>query len=95
MPFDPPDTISIADFILSDEYRPVPLSKSRNPFTCGLTGKTFTVQQVKERVDALARGLLKELGWEVNKGTEWDKVVGVFAPNTVSSGVALHSCACA
>ena len=36
-----------------------------------------------DRVDHLAKGLAKEFGWEVNKGTEWDKVVGIFALNTV------------
>ena len=36
-----------------------------------------------DRVDHLARALSKEFGWEPNKGTEWDKVIGIFALNTV------------
>lgn len=35
------------------------------------------------RVEHLARALSKEFGWQPNKGTEWDKVVGIFALNTV------------
>lgn len=83
LPFDPPDTVPIADFMLSDEHRSIPLTKARPFFTCGLTGKSYSPTQAKERVNLIARGLLKELGWSVNAGNEWDKVVGVFSVNTV------------
>ncbi|KAL9082274.1 MAG: hypothetical protein Q9159_006560 [Coniocarpon cinnabarinum] len=92
LPKDPPDTISIPDFILNDETRFVPLHKSRNFVTCGLSGKTYSPYQVKERVELLARGLLKELGWSVNQGTEWDKVVGVFAVNTIETPLIGWAC---
>jgi hypothetical protein len=36
-----------------------------------------------DRVEHLARALSKELGWQPNRGTEWDKVAGIFALNTV------------
>lgn len=36
-----------------------------------------------DRVESLAKGLAKEFGWSPNQGTEWDKVVGIFALNTV------------
>lgn len=38
---------------------------------------------VKDRVEYLARGLAKELGFQPNKGNEWDKVIAVFSVNTV------------
>lgn len=57
---------------------------SNNPFTCGATGKTYSTLEVKDRVDYLARGLAKELGFQPNQGTEWDKVIAVFSVNTVS-----------
>lgn len=38
-----------------------------------------------DRVEHLARALSKEFGWRPNKGTEWDKVIGIFALNTVDS----------
>ncbi|KAB8527824.1 hypothetical protein FH972_025475 [Carpinus fangiana] len=94
LPFDPPDTVSIADFMLDDKHGRHPLHHSRPFFTCGLSGKEYTAQQYKERVDLLARGICAELGWAPNKGSEWDKVVGVFAPNTIDSiglAWAIHS----
>lgn len=54
-------------------------------FTCGVTGKEHSTLEVRERVDYLARGLAKELGWQPNKGTEWDKVIGVFSVNTLDT----------
>ncbi|KAG4413272.1 hypothetical protein IFR04_013591 [Cadophora malorum] len=80
-----PDTVPISQFMLDDSYGRCPLKKSRNPFTCGISGRTFSATEMVDRVDHLAKGLAKEFGWEVNKGTEWDKVVGIFALNTVDS----------
>jgi hypothetical protein len=37
----------------------------------------------KKQIDQLARALNKEFGWKVNEGSEYDKVVNVFAFNTV------------
>ncbi|KAL2062104.1 hypothetical protein VTL71DRAFT_6370 [Oculimacula yallundae] len=80
-----PDNVPISQFMLDDAYGRHPLKSSRNPFTCGLSGRTFTATEMVTRVDHLARGLAKEFGWQPNKGTEWDKVVGIFALNTVDS----------
>ena len=66
-----------------EKYGRYPLKDSKNPFTCGLTGKTYTAFEMKERIEDLARALSKEFGWHPNKGTEWDKVIGIFALNTV------------
>ncbi|KAF1964615.1 phenylacetyl-CoA ligase-like protein [Bimuria novae-zelandiae CBS 107.79] len=85
LPFDPPDSIPICDFMLEERYGRHPLGYSHNPFTCGLTGKTYTSLDVKERVDWLARGLAKELGFQPNKGSEWDKVIAVYAVNTIDT----------
>jgi hypothetical protein len=85
MPFDPPDSITVADFMLDEHHGRHPLGYSRPMFTCGLTGKEYSALEVRERVDFLARGLAKELGWQPNKGTEWDKVIAVFSVNTVRS----------
>jgi len=70
--------------MLNNEHRHAPLEKSKNPFTCGISGRTYTALEAKERVSFLARALSKDLGFEVNKGTEWDKVIGLYALNTVS-----------
>jgi ribosome assembly protein SQT1 len=85
LPFDPPDTIPINEFMLEDKWGRQPIEKSKPFFVCGHSGKTLTGPEVKERVDYLARGLAKELGWRPNEGTEWDKVCGVFSLNAVSN----------
>lgn len=84
LPFDPPDSIPICEFMLNETYGRHPLGYSRAPFTCGLSGAEYSALEVKDRVDSLAKALSKELGWLPNKGTEWDKVIGVFSLNTVS-----------
>ncbi|KAG7061977.1 4-coumarate-CoA ligase [Colletotrichum scovillei] len=43
----------------------------------------ISAQEQKSRVEALARSLALEFGWSVNQGSEFDKVVGIFALNTV------------
>ncbi|MCJ1258805.1 hypothetical protein MMC24_006638 [Lignoscripta atroalba] len=85
LPFDPPDSIPICDFMLTENYGRHPLGYSRPPFTCGLSGAEYSALDVCDRVESLARGLAKELGWHPNEGTEWDKVIGVFTLNTVDT----------
>jgi acyl-CoA synthetase (AMP-forming)/AMP-acid ligase II len=80
---DPPDTVSIQQFMQDESYGRMPFKDAKDPFTCGISGRTFNYEQQVERSDALARALSQELGWTVNGGTEWDKVMGVFALNTV------------
>ena len=83
LPFDPPDSIPISEFMLSEKYGRHPLRKSRPPFTCGLTGAEYSAVEVCERVEQLATALSKELQWAPNEGTEWEKVAGIFSVNTV------------
>ncbi|KZF22958.1 phenylacetyl-CoA ligase-like protein [Xylona heveae TC161] len=85
LPFDPPDSIPICDFVLREQYGRVPLNQSRAPYTCGLTGKEYSTAEVTQRVDFLARALARRLGWEPNRGSEWDKVIGVFSLNSIDT----------
>ncbi|PBP26693.1 phenylacetyl-CoA ligase [Diplocarpon rosae] len=80
-----PDSIPVSQFMNDESYGRRPLKTSQNPFTCGISGRTFTAAEMVERVDHLARALAEEFGWRPNKGTEWDKAVGIFALNTVDS----------
>ena len=73
--------------MLNEEFGRHPLHHARAPFTCGLSGVEYSALEVRDRVEKLARGLSKELGWQPNKGTEWDKVVGVFSLNTVHAAL--------
>ncbi|KAH0544637.1 hypothetical protein FGG08_001287 [Glutinoglossum americanum] len=85
LPFDPPDSIPISDFMLNEKYGRYPLAQSKPPFTCGVSGRSYTALQVRKRVEFLARGLAKEFGWQPNHGTGWDKVIGVFSVNTIDT----------
>lgn len=59
------------------------LAKSKDAYVCGITGTKISATQQKQHYTYLARALAKEFGWEVNKGTEYEKVCGVFALNTI------------
>ncbi|KAL8762842.1 MAG: hypothetical protein Q9184_001228 [Pyrenodesmia sp. 2 TL-2023] len=85
LPFDPPDSVPLCDFMLDEKYGRRALNDSRPPFTCGLTGIEYSATEVKHRVNKLSRALSKELGWRPNRGTEWDKVAGVFSVNTIDT----------
>ncbi|KAL7967293.1 hypothetical protein HDV63DRAFT_150062 [Trichoderma sp. SZMC 28014] len=78
-----PDSITIEEFLRDEKYGRRPLAKSKNPYTCGLTGKTFTAAEVAERTDLLARAIGKRLGFNPHEDTEWERVVAVYAGNSI------------
>lgn len=78
-----PDNIPISEFMLNEKYGRVAHDDSRDPYTCGFTGKSYSSREVVSRVDHIARGLSKEFGWAPNQGSEWDKTLAVFTLNTV------------
>ncbi|WEW56234.1 hypothetical protein PRK78_001673 [Emydomyces testavorans] len=78
-----PDSIPICEFLLTEKHGRASLASSKKPFIWGTTGEGYTALEVQQRVDYLARALAHELGWRPNVGTEWDKVVCIFALNTV------------
>lgn len=81
---DIPDSITIEEFLRDEKHgRLLPLAKSRNPYTCGLTGKTYTAVQVAERTDLLARAIGKRLGFNLHEETEWERVVAIYSVNAV------------
>lgn len=75
----------------NEVYGRRPIDKSRNPWTCGLTGKTYTAKQAFERTELLAKALHKIMGWEPNADLPWDKVICVFSVNTIDYVPVLHS----
>ncbi|KAJ5884526.1 hypothetical protein N7504_012098 [Penicillium tannophilum] len=80
-----PDNIPISEFMLNEKYGRVPHGQSRDPYTCGLTGKTYSSKEMVDRVDFITRGLRKELGWVPSSGSEWDKTAVVFSLNTIDT----------
>ncbi|RSL82691.1 hypothetical protein CEP51_005000 [Fusarium floridanum] len=90
LPIAPPDSIPIAEFMSNESYGRRPLSESRHPFTCGITGRTYSATELFQRSEYVARSLAKRLGWEVNQGTAWDKVLAIFSLNTVDFITAIY-----
>jgi hypothetical protein len=78
-----PDDIPICDFMLDERYGRYSLVNSLDPFTCGVSGKSYSALEVVDRVQFLTRSLAKEFDWQPNIGAEWDKVVCIFSFNVV------------
>jgi D-aminopeptidase len=79
-----PDSISVADFINTDKAGRKAFSTSKSPYTCGVTGQSRSAAEVAQRVDFLARGLAKTVGFDAHDGTAWERVVAIYALNSVS-----------
>lgn len=70
--------------MLTEKHGRTPFADSKNPFTCGLTGKTYGIDEIRQRVTHLSKAISKRLDFAPNEGTEWEKVVALFSLNTVS-----------
>lgn len=83
--FTPPHSIPVHEFLLKDDrrYGRHPIAASKPPFTCGITGRSYTAVEVADRVDFLARALGTRLACPVNEGSELNKVISIFSFNTV------------
>ncbi|KAI9753081.1 MAG: hypothetical protein M4579_005353 [Chaenotheca gracillima] len=90
VPRDVPDSIPISEFMFNELEGRHPLGYSHPPFTCGLSGTSYSALEVKDRIEHLARALAKEFDWQPNEGTEWDKVIGIFAFNTAWAHLNFH-----
>ncbi|KAK3685285.1 hypothetical protein B0T22DRAFT_529329 [Podospora appendiculata] len=88
LPFEPPTNVPIHEFLFGkDEHKHgrYPVNASKPPFTCGLSGTSYSASEVSERIQCLARALAVQLRWQVNEGSEMDKVVGIFSLNTIDT----------
>ncbi|KAK2749532.1 hypothetical protein FQN55_003229 [Onygenales sp. PD_40] len=88
-----PDSIPLCDFLLDEKHGRAPYDLSKAPFVWGTLGTGYTAVETRQRVESLARGLSQELGWYPNRGSEWEKIVAVFAPNHIDHmplGWAVH-----
>ncbi|KAF6819023.1 AMP-binding enzyme [Colletotrichum musicola] len=79
-----PDTVPLCDFMFDERFGRCAYSESLDAYTCGISGSKISAFEQKIQVDVLARALAEELGWRVNEGNEFDKVVGIFALNTIN-----------
>lgn len=81
---DPPEDTSLPDFMYNEEYR-IHKSDKANSFVCGLTGKAVSANEAKDRVESIASGLSKRLGWSPQQEeTEWEKIACIYSINAVS-----------
>ncbi|KAH7305012.1 hypothetical protein B0I35DRAFT_147332 [Stachybotrys elegans] len=80
---DLPDSITIEEFVNNEAYGRRPFASSRNPYTCGLTGRTFSAADVARRTGYLARAIASHLGFNPSEGTPWDRVIAVYSLNTI------------
>ena len=97
LPFDPPEDTAIHDFLFDERYGRRPINKSYPAFVDGLSGKSYTPQHTRDRVEWLARALHKRLGWNIDtipnklggelggdeRPVDTNKVACVFTLNTV------------
>ncbi|KAI1014681.1 hypothetical protein LB503_004109 [Fusarium chuoi] len=90
LPIDPPDSIPIAEFMKNEAYGRQPIAKSRHPFTCGITGRSYSSPELFDRSESFARALAKRLQWQPNEGTPWDKVLAIFSLNTIDFVTAIY-----
>jgi hypothetical protein len=79
-----PNNCPLEEFLFNETYGRHKITQSRNPLTCGVTGRTFSTSELRRRVDLLARGIGQSLGWQPNKGTQWQKVVCVYSESSVN-----------
>ncbi|KAH7371922.1 hypothetical protein BKA66DRAFT_611089 [Pyrenochaeta sp. MPI-SDFR-AT-0127] len=78
-----PETIPVGEFTLIGRPQPQKDPESGPIVTCGISGKSYSREEVKQRVDLLARSLSKELNWSPNADSSLDKVVAIFSLNTI------------
>lgn len=70
-----------------EDLRPVPAQQRRDPFTCGLTGKSYSQAEQHARSEHLATSLAQRHGWDAATGDPWNKVVCIFSLNSVSASL--------
>ncbi|CAN8099762.1 unnamed protein product [Discula destructiva] len=91
LPYDPPNDVSLPDFIYDPKYR-VQKTDKQHIFTCGLTGKAIKASEARERVEALARALSKRSGWlPQQEETEWEKIACIYSINAIDYSSVAHA----
>jgi len=83
IPWEIPDSIPLGQFSLEGLARNSQQESTRPLLIDGISGKSYFRAELHERVEFLAGGLAKELGWSPNEGSPWEKVVAIYSLNTV------------
>lgn len=80
---DIPDNVPLPDFMFDENHGRNAALDSKHPFVCGLSGRSYSVNETRDRIDFIARAIKEEFGWAPGEGTEWEKALGIFSLNTV------------
>jgi hypothetical protein len=84
LPWEIPTSTLLGDFVLAGNKELRKKDIDRTPLVCAISGKSYSIETLNEKVDLMARSLSKELGWSANKGESRDKVLGIFSFNSVN-----------
>jgi hypothetical protein len=83
----PPDSVPIHEFLFGqhaeEDYGRYPIEASEPPFTCSLTGASYSAVEVRDRIELLATALADQLKWKVESENELDKVLSIYSENSV------------
>jgi hypothetical protein len=77
-----PETKLVGDFVLEGNGTE---SGDKPLLVCAETGKSYNIGVLENRVDLLARSLMRVFGWSPNEGAPEDKVVGICSFNAVGT----------
>ncbi|KAF5531816.1 phenylacetyl ligase [Fusarium phyllophilum] len=80
LPYEPPDDITLESF-LQESWRFG--SADHIVLSCGVSGTSYTAQQLMDRTDQISAGLASQLQWKTEANKACPIVVGVYAPNSI------------
>lgn len=72
-----PDSLRVGNFVLNNPFH-VFAHIDSPVLACASSGKTYTADEIKQKVESLSRALSQELEWLPNEGNPWDKVLGIY-----------------
>lgn len=78
-----PDDKLVGDFVVERKHNLFELSDEKPAVVCALSGKSYTIPDIKNRVSNLSKALSKRFGWSPNSDSPWNKVVAILSPNTI------------
>ncbi|RFU79722.1 amp-dependent ligase [Trichoderma arundinaceum] len=83
LPYDVPTNTLVGDFVFTKAWPRLSDAVPNGKLVCAISGNSITLQEIRERVDLLARSLSHRLNWKPEEGAPWQKVIGVFSLNAV------------
>jgi hypothetical protein len=77
--------LPLCDFTFNERYGRNPIAESRDPYICGLPGKSYNVTEQRDRIQYLARPLAQEMEWEIIQCYRTEGSYSVFG-KTIGAG---------